>query len=52
MGTGHLVIVKEDNAEAWDQYLLYLSRWIMDNHDIDCKGESPLLYDQWLECNE
>ena len=43
------VLCDEDDDELWDQYHMYLAQWIMDNHDISCKGSSPRTYDQWLE---
>lgn len=45
------VLCDDDDDELWDQYHMYLAQWIMDNHGIDCKGSSPLTYDQWLEKN-
>ena len=45
------VLCDDDDDELWDQYHLYLAQWIMDHHDIECKGSSPLTYDQWIERN-
>lgn len=46
------VLCDEDDTEGWDQYLLYLAQWIMDNCDPENKGASPLTYDQWAERRE
>lgn len=43
------VLCDDDDDALWDQYHVYLAQWIMDNHSVDCKGASPLTYDQWLE---
>ena len=41
-----------DSDCIWEQYIMYLTQWAIDNSDPECQGMSPVRYDEWLANRE
>lgn len=43
------VVLDEDGEYEHERYLNYLMNWIVDHHDDEFAGQSPVGFDEWLE---
>lgn len=43
------VVLDEDGEYEHERYLNYLMHWIVDHHDDEFEGQSPVGFDEWLE---